>query len=37
MVDGEVVSTKSKCPFDCYYYFYDCGLPNKATWLAAGP
>lgn len=31
--NGEVVNTKSKCPFDCYYYFYDCGLPNKATWL----
>lgn len=31
--NGEVVKTKSKCPFDCYYYFYDCGLPSKATWL----
>jgi hypothetical protein len=37
MVDGEVVSTKSKCPFDCYYYFYDCGLPHNATLLTAGP
>ena len=33
---GEVVNTKTKCPFDCYYYFYDCKLPNNAMWLS-GP
>jgi hypothetical protein len=31
--NGQVVKSKAKCPFDCYYYFYDMNLPNNAMRL----
>jgi hypothetical protein len=33
MVNGVVEDSKRMCPFDCYYYFYDCNLPERAMWL----
>ena len=34
LVDGEVPEDyKSKCNFDCFYYFWKIGLPRDITWL----
>ena len=30
---GKEVITKTKCPFDCFYYCYDLNLPTSAMWL----
>jgi hypothetical protein len=32
-VNGAVVSQKSSCNFDCFYYCYKIGLPDDITWL----